>query len=107
MEEVITQVYDMLLSDGILILLACYVVGNIITRCIPKINNNYTVPLLSLTGIVLMMLIPSVYPDDPTSVRLVKGLILGWSSTGLHEFLKGLVKSGYIKIPGYKQSDNE
>lgn len=104
--DLVKEVYDMIFSDGLLILIACYVLGNIITRCIPKINNNFTVLILTLTGGVLMVAIPTIYSDDPLTVRVIKGIILGWSSTGLHELLKGLSKAGYIKIPGYKLADN-
>ena len=104
--DLITYLYEMFLKDGLLIVVACYVIGNIITRCVPKINNNNTVPILSILGAILMIAIPSIYAEDPMIVRIIKGIILGWSSTGLHELFKSLAKSGVIKLPGYKLVSN-
>lgn len=97
----ITQyLYDAFIRDGLLVIIACYVIGNIITRALPKINNNHTVPILSLTGVVLVFVL-GTYAAEPAGTRVVKGFILGWSSTGFHELIKSLVRFGYIKIPGY------
>lgn len=97
----ITQyLYDTFIRDGLLVIIACYVIGNIITRALPKINNNHTVPILSLTGVVLVFAL-GTYTAEPIGTRVVKGFVLGWSSTGFHELIKSLVRFGYIKIPGY------
>ena len=102
---VVNEIYNMIFSEGLLIVVACYVFGNIITKC-TKIDNNKTVPILSLIGGFLMFVIPTVYSADTIAVRFIKGIILGWSSTGLHELLKALSKYGIIKIPGYNNENN-
>lgn len=98
--DIIQYLYDTFIRDGLLIIIACYVIGNIITKGLPKINNNHTVPILSVTGVVLVFSL-GTFVGEPVGTRVVKGFILGWSSTGLHELIKSFVRFGYIKIPGY------
>lgn len=105
-EDIIAYIYAAFAKEGLLIIIACYVLGQILVKCVKHISNDLTVPIISLTGAILMLLIPTIYADDPLTVRLIKGVILGWSSTGLHELMKGLVRLGVIKIPGYKLRDN-
>lgn len=103
-----TWVYDTFLKDGgILVLLVCYAVGNYITRVNKTIDNNATVPILTVLGIVLVFIIPGLYGTDAISIRIIKGALLGWASTGLHEFLKGIVRLGIIKIPGYEPNSKK
>ena len=101
-------IYTNFLTDGgILVLLVCYAVGNYITRVNKTIDNTATVPILTVLGIVLVFIIPDLYAADPFSVRFIKGALLGWSSTGLHEFLKSIVNLGIIKIPGYEPNNKK
>lgn len=104
--EIWNYLYLTFIKEGLFITIACYVFGQILVKCINKIDNNLTVPILSITGAVLVLLIPSIFSDDPMVVRIIKGVILGWASTGFHELIKGVVRLGIIKIPGYELKDN-
>lgn len=105
MIDITQYIFDTFISEGLLVIIACYVLGNIITKLISKINNNHTVPILSVAGAVLVLVL-GTYPSDPVGVRIVKGCVLGWSSTGMHELFKAFVRLGYIKIPGYNAYNN-
>lgn len=101
-------IYDTFLRDGgLLVLLVCYAVGRYITKVNTKINNDLTVPILTTLGVILVFIIPDLYAEDAISVKIIKGALLGWSSTGLHEFLKGIVNLGIIKIPGYEPNNKK
>ena len=100
MIDITQYIFDTFISEGLLVIIACYVLGNVITKSIPKINNNHTVPILSVAGAALVLVL-GTYPADPVGTRVLKGFILGWSSTGMHELFKALVRLGYIRIPGY------
>lgn len=101
-------IFDTFLRDGgLLVLLVCYAIGTYITKVSTKIDNVATVPILTLFGVFLVFCIPNFYPNDPYTVKIIKGALLGWSSTGLHEFLKAIVQMGILKIPGYELNDKK
>lgn len=104
--DIFQYLFDTLFKDGLLVILACYVFGNIITKALPKIDKNITVPILTIAGAGLVFIL-GTFPGEGIGIRIVKGCILGWSSTGLHELLKAFVRLGYIKIPGYDSYVNE
>lgn len=96
--DLIEYLYHVLIEEGLLVIIACYVIGRILITSVPKIHNNLTTPILSVCGIVFTFML-GVYSSEPLGSRIVKGMILGWVSTGFYEFIKGLAKQGYIRIP--------
>lgn len=83
--------YENLIKEGILIILACFVLGWIVKHCLPRIDNNWIVPIVSICGVILALAMPM--PGDANKVvTAVKGMILGWASTGGYELFRGAAK---------------
>lgn len=104
--DLMDYVYHALIEEGLLVIIACYVIGRILVTSVPKIHNNLTTPILSICGIVFTLML-GVYPAEPLGTRIVKGMILGWVSTGFYECIKGLAKQGYIKVPTLFSEDKD
>lgn len=102
-DQIITYLVKNFLNDGFIIIVACYALGSIIKHLLPKINNNWIVPINTLAGIVMAIAVPTIYANDPISLVILKGMTMGWASTGVHQFgktLVALVRLGVLKIPG-------
>lgn len=94
--ELIDFIYDNLIKEGIFIIIACYIIGTIVKNCMPRINNDLIVLIVTLCGIILSISMPM--PGDHNWFLIgTKGLILGWASTGGYEFWKHLLKMGLGK----------
>ena len=90
MDIIIQFIADLLLTKGIIIAAAVFVLG-LLVKPIKFINNDY-IPLIGgLFGIALGIMLPSVFPDDELIVRGIYGLLLGWSATGGYETVKNLI----------------
>lgn len=91
--------YVNFIKEGLIVIIACFVIGAIVKHLIPKVNNNWIVPIVSVCGIVLALAMPM--SGDTNKVLIgAKGLIMGWASTGGFEFVRGLIRLGIVKIPG-------
>lgn len=98
MTELIATVYNELFREGWIIVIVCYVVGSIMKNAMPKLNNQIIVPVLSVLGALLALLLPSVFAGSGIRLSITKGLICGWASTGIHQFFKAFIKLKSNKI---------
>lgn len=91
--------YINFIKEGLIVILACFVIGAMVKHLIPKVSNNWIVPIVSVCGVILSLAMPM--SGDTNKVLIgTKGLIMGWASTGGYEFLRGLIRLGIVKIPG-------
>lgn len=97
-EYLVNFLYENFIKEGFIVILACFVLGAIVKHLIPKVSNNWIVPIVSLCGIVLSLCMP-MSGDTNKVLIATKGLIMGWASTGGFEFIRGLVRLGIIKLP--------
>lgn len=96
--EVINTIYSELFREGWIIVIVCYVVGSIMKNALPKLNNQIIVPVLSVLGALLAVLLPSVFAGCGIRLSITKGLICGWASTGIHQFIKAFIRIKSNKI---------
>lgn len=97
-EYLMNFLYENFIKEGLIVIIACFVIGMIIKHLIPKVNNDWIVPIVSLCGIFLSLCMP-MSGDTNKVLIATKGLIMGWASTGGFEFARGLIKLGVLKLP--------
>lgn len=85
-ESTLMTLYDFFIVNGIVILLACFVIGILIKGIIEKIPNKYIPIITTLTGVILSLVLQS-FSEDDFLTQILKGAILGWAATGLYELL--------------------
>ena len=91
MENVFEFIANLFLTNGIIIAVATFVVGEIL-KGFKKIPNNI-IPLVGgLLGIILGISIPDLFEGKDIITSGILGLALGWASTGGYETVKNLKK---------------
>lgn len=96
---IVSFMYENFIKEGLIIILACFCIGEFVKHLMPKINNDWIVPIVAVSGVILSLALPM--PGDTNKVLIgVKGFIMGVSSTGLFELGKRLIRLGVLKIPG-------
>ena len=91
MENVFEFIAQLFLTNGIIIAVATFVVGEIL-KGFKKIPNNI-IPLVGgLLGIILGISIPNLFEGKDIITSGILGLALGWASTGGYETIKNLRK---------------
>lgn len=93
MENVFEFITELFLTNGIIIAVATFVVGEIL-KGFKKVPNNI-IPLVGgLLGIILGISIPNLFEGKDIITSGILGLALGWASTGGYETVKNLKKGG-------------
>ena len=89
MENIIDFIADLFLTNGIIIAVAAFVVGEIL-KGFKKIPNNI-IPLVGgVLGIILGIAIPNLFEGKDIITSGIMGLALGWAATGGYETIKNL-----------------
>lgn len=98
-EENVNFIVSFLISiftEGIIIIVICYVVAEFIKRSeikwIKKINKGYIPIIVSVLGMILSFT-PEIFPNDNLRISIMKGFICGASSTGVFEGYKNIKRS--------------
>lgn len=93
MNDVLKFISDLFLTNGIIIAVAAFVVGEIL-KGFKKIPNNI-IPLVGgILGIILGVTIPNLFEGKDIITSGILGLALGWAATGGYETIKNLKKGG-------------
>lgn len=91
MEAVFDFISELLLTNGVVIAAASFVVGQIV-KGFKSIPNSF-IPLIGgVVGIVLGISIPDIFAGKDLITSGVLGLILGWGATGGYETIRNLKK---------------
>lgn len=91
MENVFKFIVDLFIGNGLIIAVGTFVLGSIIKQSIKFIDNDF-IPLIGgIVGIILGILIPDIFPGNDFITAGIKGLALGWASTGGYETVKNLI----------------
>ena len=91
MEEILKFIAELFFTNGIIIAVAAYVVGEIL-KGFKKIPNNI-IPLVGgILGIILGITIPNLFEGKDMITSGILGLALGWAATGGYETIKNLTK---------------
>lgn len=89
MERIIDFIMELFLTNGIIIAVGAFVVGQIV-KGFEKIPKNI-IPLIGgLLGVILGITSPNLFPEKDTVTSAILGLALGWSATGGYETIKQL-----------------
>lgn len=114
MDYILNFVYENFIKEGLIIIIACLCIGEFVKHLMPRIDNDWIVPIVGISGIILALCLPM--PGDTNKVLIgVKGFILGMSSTGIFEFFKRSIRLGIVKLPSidlkklieYKPTEDE
>ncbi len=94
MDDIMINGFKDLAENGIVIFLLCFVIGEMIKRtsCFKKVPNDMIPIICALIGAIAAYLCPQVFIDDTVVVRIFKGIILGWASTGFYETFRKKAK---------------
>lgn len=91
MDNILDFIMNLFVTDGIIIAVAAFVVGQII-KGFKKIPNNIIPLVAGVLGIILGIVIPGLFPGKDIVTSGVLGLALGWAATGGFETVKNLKK---------------
>lgn len=89
MENILEFIVNLFLTDGIIIAVAAFVIGEII-KGFKKVPNHIIPLVAGIVGIILGIAIPNVFPGKDIITSGVLGLALGWAATGGFETVKNL-----------------
>lgn len=91
MDAITDFIANLFLTNGIIIAVAAFVVGQIL-KGFDKIPNNI-IPLVGgILGIILGITIPNLFEGKDIITSGILGLALGWAATGGYETIKNLKK---------------
>jgi len=88
--SIVSRSFGDLIANGIIIFALCFAIGQSIKKVsfLEKVPNNNIPFICMVVGAVCALSAPSLFVDDVIIVRIFKGIILGWSSTGLYEMIR-------------------
>lgn len=92
--DIWTLLQDIFLRQGIVVIIACLVIGSLVKHNISIIPNKYIPVIVTVCGAILSLLLHS-FSEDPIAMQVVKGAILGWASTGVHQFGKAFLQNRF------------
>lgn len=93
MENITQYIADLFLTNGIVIAVGAFVLGQII-KTINFIPDKY-IPLIGgCLGALSGVFVPVLFPDVHWFIALVNGLALGWAATGGYETVTNLIRKG-------------
>lgn len=89
MEQIIQFISELFISDGIIIVLGSFVIGEIL-KGFDNIPNN-VIPLIGgIIGAILGCVIPDIFVGKDIVTSGVLGLALGWAATGGYETIRNI-----------------
>lgn len=105
-EQIVEFVSNLLLDKGLVLLIACFVIGQIIKKSFDTIPNKYIPAITCVCGSVLAVLTNKfVLGEQSLIMAALYGFIIGWATTGAYELF---AKSEWFhKIFGPKQEENK
>ena len=90
MENVFDFIVKLFVSDGLVIAVASFVVGEIIKQSLKFINKDLIPLFCGILGILLGIFIPDIFAGKDIITSGICGLALGWAATGGFETIKNL-----------------
>lgn len=88
-ETVFEFITNLFISDGVIIAVAAFIVGQIL-KGFDKVPNN-VIPLVGgILGFGLGMFIPGLFVEQDFLTSGILGLALGWAATGGYETIRNI-----------------
>lgn len=100
MNDFINEAKNLFFDNGLVIILACTIIGLFVKGTIKKIPNKF-IPYINMgVSIILGFLIPDTLSDEDVISKVIELAFIGLSSTGLYEALCIVIKKRFsIDIP--------
>ena len=95
MEDILTNVSDLFVGNGIIIVIGCFVIGTILKGTIKKLPNKYIPYINSAVSVILGFAIPGTYDNENIIAKIIVLIFLGLSSTGMYEAICIIVKNRF------------
>lgn len=95
MDDVLTNVSDLFVGNGLIIVLGCFVIGTILKGTITKLPNKYIPYINSVISVILGFVIPDTYDNENLISKIIILVFLGLSSTGMYEAICTIVKNRF------------
>ena len=95
MDDVLTNITDLFLGNGLIIVIGCFVVGMFLKGSIKNLPNKFIPYINIVVAIVLGFVIPGTFEDEFIVSKIIILSFLGLSSVGLYEILCIMIKDRF------------
>lgn len=95
MEDILTNVTDLFIGNGIIIILGCFVIGTLLKGTFKTFPNKFIPHMNVVIAIVLGFIIPGTFDDMSIPSKVICLAFIGLSSVGLYEILCTMVKQRF------------
>lgn len=95
MDDVLTNITDLFLGNGLIIVIGCFIVGMFLKGSIKNLPNKFIPYINIIVAIVLGFVIPGTFEDEFIVSKIIILSFLGLSSVGLYEILCIIIKDRF------------
>lgn len=95
MDDILTNITDLFLGNGIIIIIGCFVIGMFLKGSVKKLSNKYIPYINVIVAIILGFIIPGTFDDEFIVSKIIILSFLGLSSVGLYEAICVIVKERF------------
>lgn len=95
MEDIFTNITDLFIGNGVIIILGCFVIGTLLKGTFKSFPNKYIPHMNVIISIILGFIIPGTFTDMTIPSKVICLAFIGLSSVGLYEILCTFVKERF------------
>lgn len=95
MEDIFTNITDLFIGNGVVIILGCFVIGTLLKGTFKKFPNKFIPHMNVIISIILGFIIPGTFIDISIPSKVICLAFIGLSSVGLYEILCTTVKQRF------------
>ena len=95
MDDILTNITDLFLGNGIIIIIGCLVVGMFLKGTFKSIPNKFIPYINAVVAVILGFIIPGTFEDEFIVSKIILLIFIGFSSVGLYEALCLLIKDRF------------
>ena len=95
MDDILTNITDLFLGNGIIIIIGCLVVGMFLKGIFKSIPNKFSPYINAIVAVILGFIIPGTFEDEFIISKIILLIFIGFSSVGLYETLCLLIKDRF------------
>ena len=93
-EFVIDFITDIVPYGGVIILVFCFAVAQMIKSALcEKLPNKYIPLIAGIVGGLVVLVLPTSFSGEPLGARIIYGILCGWASTGAYETIRNILGS--------------
>lgn len=95
MDDILTNITDLFLGNGIIIVIGCLIIGMFLKGSIKKLPNKFIPYINAIIAVILGFIIPGTFESEFIVSKIILLMFLGFSSVGLYEALCLLIKDRF------------